>query len=233
MADIFTLNSLTLALIGGITPTLLWLWFWLHEDMRHPEPRRALFFAFVAGMATVFLVVPFQKISWNFSASITTVFILWAIIEEVFKYAVAWIVALRRGVCNEPVDVVIYMIVVALGFAALENTLFLLEPFGAQGLIDGIAVSNVRFIGATLLHVLSSAIVGVFAAFAYYKSKNHKYIYTFVGLIFAITLHALFNLFIIHSIHSVLIPFGIVWIAAALLIVLFERIKRIKLNEKK
>jgi len=34
-------------LLGGIVPTLLWLWFWRREDRLHPEPRRLILLAFV------------------------------------------------------------------------------------------------------------------------------------------------------------------------------------------
>jgi len=52
----------------------------------------------------------------------TTLVVLWAVAEESLKFIFAYLFVLRNKAVNEPVDVVIYMITVALGFAALENT---------------------------------------------------------------------------------------------------------------
>ncbi|OYV27065.1 MAG: hypothetical protein B7W98_02600, partial [Parcubacteria group bacterium 20-58-5] len=50
----------------------------------------------------------------------------WATIEEVLKYLAAAVFILWRSAVDEAPDYVIYMITVALGFAAAENMLFLI-----------------------------------------------------------------------------------------------------------
>lgn len=228
MADTLTLNSIVFALIGGIAPALIWLWFWLHEDSKHPEPRYALLISFIAGMGTVIAVLPFQKAALSLvGSSLTMLFILWAVIEELFKFAVAYFVALRRHFCNEPIDPVIYLVTVALGFAALENSLFILQPLIESGLVESIATGNLRFMGATLLHTLASATIGVFMAFSFYKNPETKRIYIIWGILLAIALHAAFNLFIINSNSNAFLTFAFVWTLLALLILLFEKIKKI------
>jgi len=226
MAGTFTLNTLVFALVGGIMPALIWLWFWLREDRENPEPKKTLLISFVAGMATVLLVLPFQRSAWLLTSSITTVFILWAIIEEIAKFGIAWFFALRKPVCNEPIDPIIYLITVALGFAALENSLFILGSLTELGITEGIATGNLRFMGSTLLHTLSSATIGVFMAFTYNKSDSTKRLSLLYGIIIAIALHAGFNLFIIND-SSTLLTFSFVWTALAVLILLFERLKEI------
>ena len=49
------------AAAGGILPALAWLWFWLREDSDHPEPRRLIALAFLAGMVAVAVVIPLEK----------------------------------------------------------------------------------------------------------------------------------------------------------------------------
>lgn len=228
MADTLTINSIIFALIGGIAPALVWLWFWLHEDAKHPEPRYALLISFIAGMGTVIAVLPFQKAALALvGGSLTSLFIAWAVIEELFKFGVAYFVAIRRHFCNEPIDPVIYLVTTALGFAALENSLFILQPLIESGLVESIATGNLRFMGATLLHTLSSATIGVFMAFSFYKDPEAKRLYLFWGIILSIALHAAFNLFIINSDSNAFLTFAFVWIALTLLILLFERIKKI------
>ena len=47
-----------------------------------------------------------------------------------------------------------------------------------------------RFIGATLLHVVASATIGIFISFAFYKNRFSKFFMTIIGLIVAVTLHS-------------------------------------------
>ncbi len=52
---------LVVAPILGIVPALLWLWFWLKEDV-HPEPLKMITLSFLGGMVAVVLVLPFQQL---------------------------------------------------------------------------------------------------------------------------------------------------------------------------
>jgi len=221
-------QTLLYAILGGILPALLWLYFWLKEDKKNPEPRKFLLLAFVAGMIAVLIVIPFEKYANTYFTGAFLI-ILWAAIEEIFKFVGAYFSILKRKVVDEPIDVVIYMITVALGFAALENILFLINLLIDGGITNTIINGNLRFLGATLLHTLSSAIIGIMMAFSFYHGKTLKKIYTFIGLILAIVLHTLFNFFIIkESGEKILTIFFFVWIGIIILILLFEKIKRIK-----
>src|SRR3989344_9081591 len=114
------------AAAGGVLPALAWMWFWMREDKQNPEPRRVIALAFLAGMITVGVVIPIQQAVAAFLASTTVIFMAWSIIEEVAKYLAARLTVLRSKENDEPIDSVIYMVAVALGFAAAENALFLL-----------------------------------------------------------------------------------------------------------
>src|SRR6185503_7758748 len=147
-----SIEAYALAIAGGVLPALAWLWFWLKEDSRHPEPRRLIALAFIAGMITVVIVIPVQKFVAGYLVSQTAIFAAWSTIEEFTKYIVAWLVVLHRRENDEPIDAVIYMVAVALGFAGLENALFLLSPLSGDTVIQTVLTGNLRFIGATLLH---------------------------------------------------------------------------------
>ena len=220
---------LFLALLGGILPALLWLWFWLKEDKLQPEPRGLIIFAFVGGMITVPLVIPLEQMAVGI-ASGGIVIVLWAGIEELMKYGAGLLTVLRRTAVDEPLDPIIYMITVALGFAALENTLFLLNP--NLNIFDGIITGNLRFLGATLLHTLASGVVGLAMALSFFKGPGIKKLYIFIGIIISIVLHSLFNFFIINSNgEQILTVFAFVWIGIILLLLSFEKIKKIRLNQ--
>ncbi|MCH8049949.1 PrsW family intramembrane metalloprotease [Patescibacteria group bacterium] len=228
-------TTLFFALLGGILPALLWLWFWLREDKARPEPRGMIFLSFVVGM----LVIPFaillekgveillekEVIHFYFSG---TVWFVFAAIEELLKYGAGYLFVLRRKSNDEPIDGLIYMITIALGFAALENALFLLDPLIDGGIIQTILTGNFRFLGATLLHTLASAVVGASIALGFYKTPGLKKLYVSIGLVLAIVLHATFNFFIINSNgEKLLLVFFFVWVGIIALILLFEKVKKL------
>lgn len=216
------------SLIGGIIPAIFWLNFWLKED-RHQEPRGIIFGSFFIGMIAVLLAIPLEYFVNIFSPNYTTLTIfLWASIEEILKFGGAYFVALKTRFNDEPIDASIYLITSALGFAALENVLFLLGPLTDGDFAKGITTINLRFIGATLLHVVSSASIGVFIGMAFYKSKIIKKILTTFGILVAIILHTLFNSFIIGSEHNIFVIFSGVWVGLVVVILILEHIKKIK-----
>lgn len=238
MAHPLTSTGVFFALVGGLLPALLWLWFWLREDRFHPEPRWILILTFFGGMIMAVVALFLEEIarsvilgfSDSFSSSQTFVILLfvWAAIEEVSKYAAARRLALGRPSFDEPVDALVYLITAALGFAALENVLFLLKIFGTQGMLVGFITGNLRFLGATLLHTVTSAVVGASIAFSFFhKEKLTRNI--FGGLLLATILHTVFNFFIIRSegagLFKIFIP---LWLAVIVLIFIFEKIKGLK-----
>jgi len=238
----FISYSILIAALGGIGPALIWLLFWLRED-EHREPRRIILITFLLGMACVPIVIPFQYLISKYLGSgeeVSTlavtgiglawlVIFLWASIEEILKYIASHLMFIQKKEIDEPMDWVIYMISTALGFSAAENSLFLISPLLEGDIPRSLATGNLRFIGATLLHVLCSAIIGVFLAFAFTKTKHVKTLYRTLGILTAIFLHTVFNLFIITNEHSTMIVFSFVWIATIALILLLEKVKKINL----
>ncbi len=219
------------AIMAGIIPACFWLWFWLREDREQPEPWTLVAVAFLSGMAVVPLVLPLQKLAAELYAD-DNLMLVWVIVEEAMKYLVALVVVLWNRAVDEPIDLIMYMIFVALGFAALENALFIYSPL-LQGAYDEMLISgSMRFVGATLLHVLASASIGVCMAFAFYKSSWMKLLYGTVGLFIAIVLHALFNFSIMNteSGDGILFVFLLVWLGVVALFLLFEKVKKLHRN---
>ncbi len=223
------LHLLLYASIGGIIPCLFWLVFWLRETREHPEPPRTVLACFVAGMLTTVLVIPLQYLVTHvFESYSTEALTVWAFLEEIIKFAACWFVVLRRHKDHAPIDIVIYMITIALGFAALENTLYLLTPLYDGNIIDTLMTGNIRFIGSTLLHTVASSVIGVFLAFAYYKQPHLKEEYGFIGIFIAGVLHTLFNFLILsESGAQAFLAFVSVWLLVIVLIVTLEKVKTI------
>ncbi len=217
-------------LAGGILPAIFWLWFWLREDKKKPEPTGLIIRTFIAGMAVVPLALPLQKLAVSLFAGASLITV-WVIIEETLKYAIALMVVLWHKKVDEPIDYIVYMITIALGFAALENALFIWNPIVSGDLSGGIITGNFRFLGATLLHVLASGAIGVFLALAFYKKDSIKLFAGTLGLLVAIVLHSLFNLFIMDADgERILSVFVVVWILTIGLFFLFEKVKQLELR---
>lgn len=234
-------QTLGYAFLGGVLPSLAWLYFLLKEEERCPQPRWAIFLAFVCGMIAVPLVMPLQSLAcqeWALSAKLACdggqtsllgvkVLIAWSAIEEIAKYAVAAAFILwRRDAVRNTIDVVATMLTVALGFAALENMLFLIHPFSQGYLLEAIGLGNLRFIGSTLLHVVASSTIGFALAFSRNASRPARMAAASFGLILAIALHALFNFFIIHGDGSyVILALFTAWTGAVAVFAAFEILK--------
>ncbi|MCA9360674.1 PrsW family intramembrane metalloprotease [Candidatus Kaiserbacteria bacterium] len=219
-----------IAFLSGLIPALFWVWFWLKEDSLKPEPYFLIAISFIAGMAVVPIALPLQEIAISLYEG-TNRIIVWVVIEELLKYAVALGLVFWNREVDEPIDMIIYLIVIALGFAALENALFIFNPLVAGDMLDSVITGSLRFFGATLLHVLASGTVGVFLAMAYYKSKLVQVISGTIGLFLAIVLHALFNFSIMDaSGGTIFLVFLFVWMGIILLFLLFERIKILEHN---
>jgi protease PrsW len=234
------------AFFAGLFPALFWLWFWLHEDKKSPEPRSILALTFTTGMAMIFLAMPlewfFQTLYGNPETTPFSLIIIWVIIEELLKFLAVLIAALHTKAYDEPIDAIVYMMCAALGFAALENTLFILKTLndtsnlvasaGGTGILTSVFLANLRFIGANLLHIVASSTIGIALALSFYKTKMKKVIWAIGGIFTAIVLHALFNLFIIYndgSNNSIFLIFLTIWLIMIGFILVFEKIKKMRM----
>jgi RsiW-degrading membrane proteinase PrsW (M82 family) len=204
-------------IIFGLLPSLIWLLFYLRKDV-HPESNAMVLKIFFYGMiaaiiaalveigvsiSLAFLAAPMTKTLIYFLFS---EFIVIALVEECSKFLIIKQKVISHSEFDEPVDAMIYMIIIALGFAAFENTLVLFSSFYfSKGIIavgigniiaDTVFISSLRFLGATFLHVLASGIVGYFLALSFFNPKKRLTL-IIKGLGLAALLHGLFNISII------------------------------------
>lgn len=188
-------------LLGASLPGLLWLAFFLREDL-HPAPKRLLIYTFGAGALSSLFVLTFQfvfhelvaeRLSWAFVTLLGLAFI-----EEIFKFLAAYFAAWRDRDFREPMTAMILTLAAALGFASVEN-LFALA--GSTGVFDFSSLYSVsyvvlvRFVGATMLHALAAGIMGYYWAKGAFKGPLLKNI--LIGLFWAIVVHTSFNWLVI------------------------------------
>ena len=225
---------LSIAFLGGVIPALLWLWFWIKEEEKKSEPKKILTIAFIMGMIAVVFVLPIQKFIQGNVDSYQWQLILWASAEEIIKYIAIMVVLYKTTYADEPVDWPIYLITVALGFAALENVLFLRKSLSLDqttiGLFTAASIGQLRFLGSTLLHAVSSGILGIALGISLRMGRLKRKLYFIVGLTLAIALHSVFNFFIIkikgNDFLEVLKVFAFLWVVTIIVILLFEKVRR-------
>jgi len=218
---------LGLAFLGGIIPSILWLWFWLKETKKKSEPIGILIFCFILGMTAVVFVLPVEKFIQKNIQNNELQILSWATVEELIKYFIVLILINKTKYLNKPIDWAIFMITTALGFAALENTLFLIEPISLGQTVVGLLTGQLRFLGSTLLHAVASGIIGIFLGFSFYMDYFSKKIFLLLGILFAIFLHTIFNFFIMNNNGSEFLKvLAFLWVATIINLLLFEKLRR-------
>ena len=220
-----------ITLLGAGIPSLIWLFFFLKEDL-HPEPKRIIALTFGAGAFVSVFILSIQYVldSLMFGIPELLIFSVFslALIEEIFKFLAAYWCVSRDRAFDEPVDAMIYMAAAALGFASVEN-LFIFA--GSLSSIISLSIPEIldtfvlRFFGATLLHATSSALVGFYWAKG--KILGKKWGNILFGIFIATTLHAAFNLLILRFQGENLFLYPGMFLILSIFLVLsdFEKLK--------
>jgi RsiW-degrading membrane proteinase PrsW (M82 family) len=233
--------TIIIYIIFGVLPSLTWLAYYLTKDL-HPEPKRMILKIFLWGavitlpvffvqlglakLLTMFDISPlaYQLIYW---------FLVIALSEEFFKYLVVRMKVVDSPHLDEPLDVMLYMVVAALGFAAVENVLYLFAPVGQMSFNQLISrtliVDLIRFVGATFLHTLCSAVIGYSLAISFCEVKTKRWSVA-AGIIMAVLLHGLydFSIMTLDGYLKLVVPVVIILTLAFLVFWGFEKLKKMK-----
>lgn len=182
--------TIVVAAIGAILPSLLLLRYFYKRDL-NPEPRGVLAKTFVFG---VLIVVPVLIVAlplmalWPASKSpvlyaIFAAFVCAAIPEEFFKFLVVTRYSARNPAFDEPMDGVVYGVTASLGFATLENILYVAD--------GGWPIALSRAFSAVPMHAFLGAILGYYVGQA--KLVEQSGVSARRGLWIAVLLHGLYD----------------------------------------
>lgn len=210
----------------GFLPSIIWLLFYLRKDV-HPESNKQILTVFFYGMIIAFCAIIIEMMFKEILSpkSVLYIFIGGAFVEEYLKYLVIKFEILKNPELDEPFDIMLYMIISALGFAALENILILCKYHPFLELSETLNITTWRFLTGTFLHTLSSGILGYFLALSFLNLRNQKKLFL-TGLFLASTLHGFYNLFIIRGSEWILIL--ILPITALFVLICCKKLKKIK-----
>lgn len=227
-----------ITLVLGLLPGFVWLFFYLQEDRENPEPKWLLALVFAGGFFVTVPTVILESFSRDFLRSFgfsdfsAASFATLAFIEEAAKLLIAYLIIRRSREFDEPIDAMVYIVTAAMGFATAENIAVnsgLISGLGAKDLAaTSLIVGNLldvatrRFVGATLLHSLSSGIIGYHWALGIIRKKMFAFIAS--GLVMGTLLHAIFNYLIIRNINIVF-PTILLMVTAFFVLNDFEKLK--------
>jgi RsiW-degrading membrane proteinase PrsW (M82 family) len=206
----------------------LWV-FYLYKKDKHPESPSWLFLAFLLGILSAFLSLHTEKFFYNLyfkEKDQIYYFIITAFIEEFFKFLLIRIFIFPQKVFDEAVDAMIYMSFSALGFAFIENVGVVLDIYQepSEFKVGFYEALFIRFLGANLLHVLASSLIGF--GYAVTSQRRHSLALTIFFFV-ATSLHFLYNLIMLTiTLNKINIESGILLVLSILwfffFVVLYE-----------
>jgi len=177
-------------ILSAVLPSLLLMYFFYRSDL-FPEPPGVLMTTFGLGFAIILPIVFFAVQIEEFTpdpsrpmwAGLFTAFLVAAVPEEIFKYLVIVIYCARNSAFDEPMDGVVYGATASLGFATLENILYVVD--------GGWTVALIRAFTAVPAHACLGAILGYYVGRAGFRARYKGTAAR--GLAIAVLLHGLYD----------------------------------------
>ena len=194
----------------------IWIWYFSRKD-KHPESKFWLFMAFILGIIAAVLAYYTEDWLHPFvSENRFLKFLIFAFVEEFLKFILIWFFIFPQKVFDESIDAMIYMMFAAWGFASLENLALIIKPPELITFGPGL-ILFFRFLGANLLHILASALIGY--GYAYMIKTRRIFPFVF-SLLAGTSLHFLYNYLIISLPPGFVLVLPILWLTV--LVVLNE-----------
>lgn len=190
--------NVALGLTLAIIPALIIVIYFYRKDRAKPEPKGLIIRIFLLGLFSTLpaiilemavielrgILVPYRILYPIFKA-----FVVAALIEEGLKLFIVRSVAYRKKCFDEIMDGIIYAVMAGMGFACLENILYVLGR--------GLTVAILRAFTSIPLHAAVSVVMGYYigmAKFSKCKATRHRLIWK--GFLLAVFFHGLYNMFI-------------------------------------
>jgi RsiW-degrading membrane proteinase PrsW (M82 family)/ribosomal protein S18 acetylase RimI-like enzyme len=178
----------------AIAPGLAICLFIFHRDAYNREPKLNLITSFVLGaltVATAFVIE--QSLNGLADNSIAGIaikaFFFVALTEEAGKFAVLRLYAYPRKSFDEPLDGIIYGVMISMGFATFENVLYVIQS-ASQGY--GYQIAFLRMFTAVPAHATFGVLMGYHAGKAKFDAV-HKNKFLLTGIVWAVVFHGAYD----------------------------------------
>lgn len=162
----------------ALLPAML-LMAWLYtRDKLHPEPKRAVYRMFILGAAIVLpaglleralLDTEVDMLHGKFAVLFVTAFFVAGMVEEFLKAAIVERAAFDKGLMKQPIDCIVYAGATAIGFATIENILYVTS--------SGFSTALLRSVTAVPAHLMFGILMGTMFARSIWFQKNRAWAY--------------------------------------------------------
>lgn len=184
-------------------------------DKYEAEPKIHLVVCFILGIAIIYPTIWIEE--WvidtgleNYGSLLSTMvyaLIGVALIEEAGKFICLMIYPYPRRFFNEPMDGIVYSVMIGMGFATLENV-FYADTYGFK-------TALVRAITAVPAHAAFAILMGYFVGLAKFDKKNRIKLLA-CGFLLAVWVHGLYDFFLLQEMYDWLSGFAIVTLFLAI-----------------
>ena len=186
-------------LLLAIAPITIVLFYIYIKDKFEKEPIKILTKSFFLGATVSVLItavlsavlgnlLPVTNVK-NIGQQFVQAFIVVALVEEFSKYVIVKLYAQKNKEFNESFDGIVYAVFVSMGFAALENVLYVFQY--------GVATGITRAFTAVPAHAVFGVLMGYFMGKA--KFSENKFILNITGLLLATIFHGAYDFFLFIS----------------------------------
>lgn len=207
-------------LIISVIPVVLVLMYVRRMDRFHSEPMKLLARLFIIGALSVIPIIIVELILMNFNVfsgdgrAFYDAFVVAGLTEEAFKWAIVMIFAFHSVEYDEPLDGIVYAVFVSMGFAIVENIMYVTQ--------NGVGVGIMRAVTSVPAHMLFGVMSGYYLSM--YKFVRKPY-YLTLSLLIPIILHGFYNFILLaNQMYLILfIPYMIfMWFIAKKRIVKYQ-----------
>ncbi len=183
-------------LISALAPVFIIIIYIYIKDKYEKESKRILAYTFALGAVVSVVITTILYVFFELFLPIPDDFSVWqqfikaffvvALIEEFSKYVIVKYYNQPRKGFNEPFDGIIYAVMVSMGFAAVENIMYV-----SQG---GLEVALLRAFTAIPAHATFGVLMGYFMGKAKFSKNRMKW--NLIGLTVAILFHGTYDFFL-------------------------------------
>jgi len=193
------MHYITIALAPGIAICL----YFFYKDIYNREPRLNIFVSFFLGCFAIIPAIIFENLfSYTINGTITGVAIfsygVVAFSEEFSKFLALRYYSYPKKSFDEPLDGIIYSVMVSMGFASIENLMYVYS-FAQDG--RGIEVGFSRMFLSVPAHASFAVVMGYFVGKAKFNSAK-SFILLFNGILLAVFFHGTYDFFLLINKYS-------------------------------
>lgn len=209
--------ALLLLLLLSILPGFIIVLYIYWRDRHNREPLWYLSWCFFFGMLSTYPAIQMETFGMRdlgiYSTTndafmtFTFAFAVIALSEEFVKYLFLRYYIFPKEVFDEPMDGIVYAVMVGMGFATLENILYVvIRP---QDMATAFQIGWLRMTTAIPGHAIFAVVMGYFVGWAKFAPR-YQALFLWVGLLGAVLLHGIYDYLIFMRMKESLVLFVLI-----------------------